>query len=80
VPTGGTTGQVLQKTSGVDYATAWVTPTSLDLTEQASNPSAPSAGALRLFAKTDHGLYVIDSTGAVRRLDLTTLEATVSYA
>jgi len=80
VPTGGTAGQVLQKTSAVDFATAWVTPSSLDLTEQASNPSTPAAGALRLFAKTDHGLYVIDSTGAVRRLDLTTLEATVSYA
>jgi hypothetical protein len=26
VPTGGTTGQVLAKTSGVDYATAWTTP------------------------------------------------------
>ena len=27
VPTGGTTGQVLAKTSGTNYATAWVTPT-----------------------------------------------------
>lgn len=27
VPTGGTTGQVLAKTSGSNYATAWVTPT-----------------------------------------------------
>jgi len=26
VPAGGTTGQVLQKTSGTDYATAWATP------------------------------------------------------
>jgi len=80
VPTGGTTGQVLQKASATDYATAWVTPTSLDLTEQASNPAAPAAGTLRVFAKTDHGLYVIDSTGAVRRLDVVTLEGTVSYA
>ena len=26
VPTGGTTGQILQKTSATDYATAWVKP------------------------------------------------------
>ena len=83
VPTGGTTGQVLQKTSATDYATVWATPavsTFFDLTEQASNPATPAAGTLRLFAKTDHGLYVIDSTGALRRLDITTLEAVVSYA
>jgi len=80
VPTGGTTGQVLQKTSAADYATAWQTPATFDLLEQASNPATPAAGTLRLFARTDHGLYVIDSTGAVRRLDITTLEAAVSYA
>jgi len=80
VPTGGTTGQVLQKTSAADYATAWQTPSVFDLVEQASNPASPTAGTLRLFAKTDHGLYVIDSTGAVRRLDVVTLEGTVSYA
>jgi len=83
VPTGGTTGQVLSKSSATDYATVWVTPavgTFFDLTEQASNPATPAAGTLRLFAKTDHGLYVIDSTGALRRLDITTLEAVVSYA
>src|SRR5262252_4287635 len=83
VPAGGTTGQVLEKTSATDYATAWVNlaaTTYFDLTEQASNPAAPAAGTLRLFAKTDHGLYVIDSTGALRRLDIVTLEAVVSYA
>jgi hypothetical protein len=26
IPTGGTTGQVLAKTAGTDYATAWTTP------------------------------------------------------
>jgi len=83
VPTGGTTGQILQKTSATDYATTWVNlaaTTFFDLAEQASNPATPAAGTLRLFAKTDHGLYVIDSTGALRRLDITTLEAVVSYA
>jgi len=83
VPAGGTTGQILGKTSATDYATAWVNlaaTTFFDLTEQASNPAAPAAGTLRLFAKTDHGLYVIDSTGALRRLDIVTLEAVVSYA
>jgi len=80
MPTGGTTGQLLQKTSAVDYAIAWATLATLDLPEQASNPATPVAGTLRLFAKTDHGFYVIDSTGAVRRLDITTLEAVVSYA
>src|SRR5262245_7420290 len=49
VPTGGTTGQVLQKTSSADYATAWQTPSVFDLVEQASNPAAPTAGTLRLF-------------------------------
>src|SRR5215468_7416550 len=50
--TGGTTGQVLQKTSAADYATAWQTPSVFDLVEQASNPASPTAGTLRLFAKT----------------------------
>lgn len=27
IPAGGTTGQVLAKTAGTDYATAWATPT-----------------------------------------------------
>src|SRR5215475_8609528 len=40
VPTGGTVGQQLAKTSGADYATAWVTPpTSL-------SPSGPAGGDL----------------------------------
>lgn len=40
VPTGGTTGQQLQKTSATDYATAWVSPpTSLP-------PSGAASGSL----------------------------------
>jgi len=45
-----------------------------------STPAAPAAGKIRLYAKADHHLYLLDSTGVERRLDITTLEATVSYA
>jgi hypothetical protein len=104
VSTGGTTGQVLTKTSATDFATNWQTPfsqatadarylqlsggslagaltmsTFTEITEIAT-PATPAAGKVRLYAKADHHLYLLDSTGAERRLDITTLEATVSYA
>jgi hypothetical protein len=81
VAAGGTTGQVLVKTSATDYATAWTTLFSsfTDIAEVA-RPANPAAGFLRLYAKADHGLYVLDSTGTERRLDITTLEGTTSYA
>jgi len=50
-----------------------------EITEIAT-PATPAAGKVRLYAKADHHLYILDSTGAERRLDITTLEATVSYA
>src|SRR5215469_1951509 len=46
VPAGGTAGQQLQKSSGVDYATAWVTPpTTLP-------PSGPAGGDLGAVGST----------------------------
>jgi len=77
VPAGGTTAQMLVKTSATDYATAWTS--FLDVAEIAK-PANPAAGFVRLYAKADHGLYILDSTGVERRLDVVTLEGTVSYA
>ena len=45
-----------------------------------TTPATPAAGRIRLYAKADHHLYLLDSTGAERRLDVQTLEGTVSYA
>jgi hypothetical protein len=45
-----------------------------------ATPATPAAGKIRLYAKADHHLYLLDSTGVERRLDITTLEAVVSYA
>jgi hypothetical protein len=50
-----------------------------EITEIAT-PATPAAGKIRLYAKSDHHLYLLDSTGAERRLDVQTLEGTVSYA
>jgi hypothetical protein len=104
VATGGSTGQVLTKTSATDYATNWQTPFSQATADarylqlsggtltgalltstyteipEIATPSTPAAGKVRLYAKADHGLYLLDSTGAERRLDVVTLEGTKSYA
>jgi hypothetical protein len=46
IPTGGTTGQTLQKLSGTDYDTSWVSPTvPLGLVAQAGHPLANVAAA-----------------------------------
>jgi hypothetical protein len=45
-----------------------------------ATPATPPAGSVRIYAKADHGLYLLDSTGAERRLDVVTLEGTKSYA
>lgn len=56
LPAGGTTGQVLAKTSATDYAATWQTPSGgggstdpLDLV--ASNPAAPAANTVRVFGR-----------------------------
>jgi len=68
----------LQLTGGT-LSGALINGTFMELTEIAK-PANPAAGKLRLYAKADHGLYILDSTGAERRLDVITLEGTVSYA
>ena len=45
-----------------------------------ATPATPAAGKVRLYAKADHGLYLLDSTGVERRLDIVTLEGVKSYA
>jgi hypothetical protein len=101
---GGTTAQVLTKTSATDFATNWQTPFSqttadaryLQLTggtlsgalltstyteiPEIATPATPAAGKIRIYAKSDHGLYMLDSTGVERRLDVVTLEGMKSYA
>ncbi|MET0167523.1 MAG: tail fiber domain-containing protein [Vicinamibacterales bacterium] len=57
VPTGGTTGQVLAKTTNADYATAWV-------------PSAPAVGLVSIgdvapASPVDNQLYWSSATGAM---------------
>jgi hypothetical protein len=44
-----------------------------------ATPATPATGKLRLYAKADHHLYILDSTGAERRIDLTALEQ-LTYA
>jgi hypothetical protein len=41
-----------------------------DLTELAAAPATPGAGLLRFYAKSDHKVYIKDSTGA--ETDITT--------
>lgn len=43
VPSGGTTGQVLQKSSNTDYATEWATRSSLDLVWENPSPTSDFA-------------------------------------
>ena len=68
----------LQLTGG-SLAGALTTSTFTEIPEIAT-PATPAAGRVRLYAKADHHLYILDSTGVERRLDITTLEAAVSYA
>jgi hypothetical protein len=68
----------LQLTGGT-LSGVLVAGTFTEITEIAT-PATPAAGKVRLYAKSDHHLYILDSTGAERRLDVQTLEGTVSYA
>jgi hypothetical protein len=43
-------------------------PAFVELLEQSSSPATPAAGHLRLYAKTDHHLYIKDSTGLETRV------------
>jgi hypothetical protein len=45
-----------------------------------ATPATPAAGKVRLYAKADHHLYILDSTGVERMLDINTLEGNKSYA
>jgi|LakMenE01Jun11ns_1017448.scaffolds.fasta_scaffold9923404_4 hypothetical protein len=56
VPTGGTTGQVLAKSSGSDYATTWTTPvTSSDLALKANLVGPTFTGTVTLPSDTSIG-------------------------
>jgi len=68
----------LQLTGGA-LSGALINGTYMEIPEIAT-PATPAAGKIRLYAKADHGLYLLDSTGAERRLDVVTLEGTKSYA
>jgi len=63
VPLGGTTGQVLAKTSSSDYATQWSTPvTSSDLSLKANLASPTFTGTVSGISKTMVGLGSVDNT------------------
>lgn len=67
VPSGGTTGQVLQKSSGTDYATGWadlpLAPKSISYPLSADQKSpwtftAPSIGMLNLMLRSNSRTYI----------------------
>jgi len=63
IPVGGTTGQMLSKTSGTDYDTAWVTPvTSSDLALKANLADPTFTGTVSGISKTMVGLGSVDNT------------------
>jgi len=66
--------------SGTSVLAGAVTAQSFVQIPELSTPATPPSGSVRLYAKADHGLYILDSTGVERRLDVVTLEGTVSYA
>jgi hypothetical protein len=40
----------------------------LTLSEQAATPATPPAGQVLVYAKTDHNLYMLNSTGVETRV------------
>jgi microcystin-dependent protein len=63
IPVGGTTGQMLSKTSGTDYDTAWATPvTSSDLALKANLAGPTFTGTVSGISKTMVGLGSVDNT------------------
>ncbi len=63
VPLGGTTGQVLAKSSGDDYDTEWATPvTSSDLALKANLANPTFTGTVSGITKTMVGLGSVDNT------------------
>lgn len=63
VPVGGTTGQMLSKSSGTDYDTAWATPvTSSDLALKANLAGPTFTGTVSGITKTMVGLGNADNT------------------
>jgi hypothetical protein len=62
VAAGGTTGQLLTKTSAVDYATIWTTPAAGGVTIGATAPASPSPGQL-WWRSTDGNLYLYYDDG-----------------
>ena len=82
VPVGGTAGQVLAKTSGVDFATTWTTPSTGVTTARLISTTAPLAGGGDLSA--DRTLTIADATtsvkGAVQLTDSTSSTSTTTAA
>lgn len=66
----GTSGYVLTSdgTQWISAPAASAPPTILTFTEQISDPSPPSAGFLKLYAKTDDKFYQEDSTATVTQV------------
>ena len=76
VPSGGTTGQVLQKASGTDYDTEWTTPSGGDVTDvQVNGVSVLSNGVANVPVATVNSLGVIKpQTNTFRMLNDGTLQ------
>lgn len=63
VPSGGTTGQVLQKSSNTDYATEWATQTHGLITEVIYDHQTPSNGAKTLSKSVSEFDALLIETG-----------------
>jgi len=66
VPAGGTSGQVLEKTSATDYATAWVTPTGgggASVHVGPTPPASPAVGDMWWRSDPDGRLFVYYDDG-----------------
>ena len=60
VPSGGTTGQVLTKSSGTDYATEWALPLSMKLLWTNPSPSSDFAGqTIQVSEATGYDMYLV---------------------
>jgi hypothetical protein len=65
VPTGGTTGQVLAKSSGSDYATTWSTPVPFDSPTFTGTVTLPSGTSIGSVSATEIG-YLDGVTSAIQ--------------
>lgn len=70
LPTGGAAGQLLGKSSGTDYATGWVSPSSFVAANATSGLTVAGATSLALALASVAGLSVLGVTGTTTAIPL----------